>query len=247
MKNTFLISCAIPVIGFMSESAFQTQRISLGLDCNVQAEGVNAPSIISLPDGSEMREVYPIKGTIPKNTLIVMGLKLDSSSFIDVHRIFGPGSQSPRTDDPRESDKLCYKINGDKDIFIVFEAGLPENPAPNLTAFTISYGNFLHCNSFCNKSSTLNTPVSTRNGLHLGMTKSELTQLVGKPSKAEREWVVYFFEENQGNPQSKQDILSLSSDDTKYTVQYNYSWVYAHFNSEKMDYLGISTGGELDW
>jgi hypothetical protein len=249
MKKTMMVACAISVFGFLSADFFNVGGVSFGITGSVQAEDLDAPSCIMLPDGSRMGGVYSIKGTISDNSLNVMGLKLDSSTFSDVQRVFGPGSQSPQPENAPARDRLCYKVNGDKDVYVGFEAGLSDYPDHGLSSFELSYGNFLQENPYYNLSSISKSAIATGSGLQLGITKSDLIQLIGKPSKAERDWLVYIFEDYQAYSQPDQDSVPPFAHEANChrSGQYNYSWVFAHFSSEKMDYLCISVGSETDW
>ena len=200
-----------------------------------------------LPDGTMLDGVKRLNGALPNDTLTILGLTLDRSNFADVRSILGPTANLPRTNDPHEADIICYAAANDPTIRLSFAAGWPENAKVTLTSFTLFIGKLLSLKGSCTPSAKLTMKTTTANGLGLGLTQSNLTSILGTPSKITPRWIIYSFAAYREYSKSERQKMPGAPGGGEYKGEYTYHNLVAHFTHGKMDLLSVSVGGETDW
>jgi hypothetical protein len=200
-----------------------------------------------LHDWTIMNGVKSHTGSLPDESLTILGLMLDKSTFEDVRKYLGPASNLPRTNDPHEADIICYVAENSSPIHLAFTAGWPENPTVTLTSFTLFYDKLLPLTGPCTPSMKLPPNVKTGNGLSLGLTQSQLASILGTPSKVTRTWLVYSFEKYREYSKVERAKKPRAPGGGEYKGEYKYQTLAAHFTKDKLDLLRVSVGGEPDW
>lgn len=199
-----------------------------------------------LPDGTFLDGVESMKGVLPRGSLTILGLTLDSSSFKEVRSVMGRTTKLPRTNDPHEADMICYTSIEDPSIHVSFSAGGPENPTDKLTSFMISRGEFKHRGK-CAPSKSLTPSTGTANGFHLGLTQDELKSILDRPSKITEKWMVYSYESYRDYTTDEQRKMPRAPGGGYYKGEWTYHYLDARFSDGKMDLLDVSVGGEPTW
>lgn len=90
--------------------------------------------------------------------------------------------------------QICYVSNKKEDgTAVIFEAG-PIGGWEYITAFSLvsSKANFKERNQ-CTKSPLVSTDVKTRSGIKLGLTKNQLTKILGEPTIEQGSNILYYY------------------------------------------------------
>jgi hypothetical protein len=112
-----------------------------------------------------------------------MGFTLEKSTLDDVERKLGaavPGACSKEAD---ASKMICYVPEHARSTKVIFESG-PSGGWSFLDGFKVVFGEISSTCSFkCKITNALASNVQTNGGLRLGLTKSHLLSMLGKPTK----------------------------------------------------------------
>ncbi len=209
---------------------------------NVWAEG-----IYILPDGTSLQDVKRVNGTLPMSTLRILGITLNVTKMTEAMKVLGPAARLVSGDDPHDSEYVCLAAGDSSSVHLILADGSPEFASKELTAFTLSQGKPSYIKGSCTSSLKLNKSAMTDNGLHLGMTLSELIKKLGTPSKSTDDWAVYAFESYRDYTESERKSFPKAPGGGLYKGVYTYHDLAAHFADGKMDRLIVSVGGETSW
>jgi hypothetical protein len=173
----------------------------------------------------------------------VMGLSLDyDRSFQSVQNKFGQADIVERGDASTGRDQVCYLSEQHPEIHLIFEQG-----ELNLVFYMIAGGEHWNGEAFCVKSRVVTAGVSTTSGLHLGMTRDDLEQVLGKPDLSANERLVYFRElKKKKSPTELAKLRTEHSElsDKEFHETYDsydlYIYVEARFVDSKLTYLAVS-------
>lgn len=132
--------------------------------------------VVGATGGREAREFNP-------KTFEVLGIRLGSSGIEDVERILGPAPER-EAKDPEDSVR-CYVSTGPDRTVVEFE-----NWINDLIEFRIFQGS-AEMVSRCTATNRIPDSLSTGNGLKLGMNRSQVIVLLGRPSKIRGDYFEY--------------------------------------------------------
>lgn len=202
--------------------------------------------IVEMPDGTTLAGVKQLEGMLPSETLSILELTLDKSTLADVQNMLGQAKKVPHKYDPHTAETVCYSSETKPKIYLLFSAGWPENPTEYIQSFSLS-SRPSNAKAPCTASAKLDMRSSTANALKLGLTQSEVTSILGSPSKATPDWLVYSFEKYREYSPAERKKMPKAPGDGEYKGEYTYHVFMAHFTNGKMDLLDVWIGGETSW
>lgn len=120
---------------------------------------------------------------ISPSHLTPMGFTLEKSTLDDVESKLGPAVPGACSKQADASKMICYIPAGAQRTKVIFESG-PSGGWSVLDGFEVVSGEVNStCTFKCKTTNALASNVQTDGGLRLGLTKSELLLLLGKPTK----------------------------------------------------------------
>jgi hypothetical protein len=173
----------------------------------------------------------------------LLGLSLNSSQFFQsVQNKLGHAAIVERGDASTGRHQVCYLSEQNPDTRLIFEQG-----ELNLVFYIIAGGDKWNGDTFCTKSRAINAELSTASGLHLGMTRADLEQVLGKPDLSVNEKLFYFRKlRKQTSPTElaklRTEHSGMSEKDFHETYDSYYLAIYieARLVSSKLTYLAVS-------
>ncbi|HEX3102992.1 MAG TPA: hypothetical protein VHQ22_00985 [Terriglobales bacterium] len=180
---------------------------------------------------------------LPSENFEVMGVHLDyEPSFKSVESKFGQAVIVERGDGANGRDQICYSSAQRPDTHLIFEKG-----ELNLVFYLIAGGKRWNGDNFCAKSAAVTSDVSTTSGLHLGMTRADLEQILGKPDFSANDKLIYFQElKKETSPTELAELRTkhpeMSAKDFHETYDFSNLNIYieARFVGSKLTYLAAS-------
>jgi hypothetical protein len=177
----------------------------------------------------------------PASTFQILGFKVDDA-FGKVAAKLGKATIIERGDASTGRSQICYSSPGEHKTYLIFEKG-----EVNDAVYLFSRGPDWKGRDLCVDSSVVTKNLSTASGLHLGQTTAEVRAILGKPSVATANKLVYslgvekktsaadFEKLKRQNPGLSQDELHQNYD--SYTLGV---YIESRFLSGKLTYLAIS-------
>lgn len=221
--------------------------------CPLLLIGQSLKKTVRLEDHSDWWSVLNESFQLPKSKRLakdlasqnfeVMGVHLDySPSFKSVESKFGLVAIVERGDGATGRDQICYSSARSPDTHLIFEKG-----ELNLVFYLIAGGKRWIGDNFCAKSPAVTSGVSTTSGLHLGMTRTDLEQLLGKPDLSANDKLIYFRElRKETSPTELAELRTkhpeMSAKDFHETYDfYNLNiYIEARLVGSKLTYLAAS-------
>jgi len=124
-------------------------------------------------------------GKLAPQNFEVLGITLGTSEFTDLERILGPGTS--RETPEHEGLVTCYCSPGNDRTVLEFDSWIG-----TVVEFRFFRGS-LQKVSRCEKSKLVSKSLATASGVRLGMSRSEVTALVGTPTKMQGDHFIYQF------------------------------------------------------
>jgi hypothetical protein len=156
---------------------------------------------------SQIRGQKPRASALSRSHLELMGFTLEKSTLADVDRKLGPSSPGSCSREADASKMICYVSDGADKTRVTFESG-PSGGWSVLDGFKVVSGKVSpKCNLKCKITRALGSTAHTSGGLKLGLTKSELLSLLGKPTKINGSR--YTFEWSSKRPMTRAEIAKF--------------------------------------
>ncbi len=162
--------------------------------------------------------------------------------FSEIRSKFGEGTEIERGDAASGRHQMCY-LSPSGNVHLIFEFG-----EVNSALYLFADGPKWNGSEFCAVSPTISgNDVSTGSGLRLGMTPMEVENILGNPSIATPQKVVYHFSFRKKTmpealAQLRKDNPNMS--DAEFAENFKYvdveDYIEARFAAEKLNYLAIS-------
>ena len=188
-------------------------------------------------------EVVPQEGDMQDSNFQFLGFKLNDATFGKAKAKLGKATVVERGDASAGRSLICYSSPGKKSkTYLIFEKG-----EVNDAFYLFNVGPDWKGREQCSESNLVTANLSMDSGLHLEQTSAQLRALLGKPSFASDDKIVYFFSVEKKtsaadfetlkrqNPQMTQDELHRNYD--SYTLGV---YIQTRFLSGKLVYLGVS-------
>jgi hypothetical protein len=188
-------------------------------------------------------EVVPQEGDLQDSNFQILGFKLNDETFGKAKAKLGKATVVARGDASAGRSQICYSSPGRKSkTYLIFEKG-----EVNDAFYLFNVGPDWKGSEKCSESNLVTANLSTGSGLHLGQTTAQVRAVLGKPSFASDDKIVYFFSVEKKtpaddfetikkqNPRVTQDELHRNYD--SYTLGV---YIQARFLSDKLVYLGVS-------
>ncbi len=126
---------------------------------------------------------------VDRPSLTIFGITPGASTFADVLQIFGKSSRWHTGDASTSESKMCYRLgSGSSEVFVVFASNSEMAGAPNYIVTGIrlysSDGSFQE-NERCKSAEWKKGKFLTSSGLQLGISLSEVNQILGKEHRRE--------------------------------------------------------------
>lgn len=234
MRLLFLLGVSVPLTAAMGGQSIRLRDQSDWWSlCNEKEPALN---------------VDFVKKKFDVNNFKVLGLSLDSSRFDEIASKLGKAKVVERGGASFSRNQICYMSSGNSEpVHLIFEGA----EGGIFTFYLFRGGADWNGSSFCVKSDQLSKPVVTGTGLRLGLSRSEVEAILGKPDSAEGDRIAYSrefecemtqeeFEKSDracGAPPSKNEARGkLVSFDVTLQIE-------ARFKNGEMNYFFVSTAG----
>jgi hypothetical protein len=158
-----------------------------------------------------------------KSTFQIVGLELNSDIVETAHNKLGKASVVQRGDASAGRTQVCYTSRGEPRVHLVFEKG-----EVNEALYLFNVGPDWKGSDLCSASDFVTETLSTKSGLHLGETLSEVRAILGKPSAATDRKLTYLFSVEKKTTTAEGGVYTL-------TV-----YIECGFTNRKLSYLAIS-------
>ena len=188
-------------------------------------------------------EAISQKRELPPSNFQILGFNLNDEIFARAAAKLGKAAVIDRGDASTGRSQACYSSPGKQSkTYLIFEKG-----EVNDALYLFSGGPYWKGSELCTESNLITTSLSTASGLHLGQTSSQVRAILGKPSFAAEDKIIYsldiekktsatdFEDLKQRNPQLSQDELHRNYD--SYTLGI---YIEARFLRGELVYLAIS-------
>ena len=181
------------------------------------------------------------KRTTSEDNFTVAGVMLGEKQFEEAAKAFGPADELSRGDAASGRQQLCYVSTSGEPIYLIFEVGEVE-----AGFYLFDKGPSWNGVEHCAKSPLINPTVSTKSGLHLGITRTQLETILGIPNATHTEEDLYWNEETihlspaeltrlrAANPNlSQKDFLE------NYESMDRSVYIKAKFENERLVFLNV--------
>ena len=183
------------------------------------------------------------KRELPDSNFQILGLKLNDEIFGKASAKLGKATIVQRGDASTGRSQICYSSPGKRGkIYVIFEKG-----EVNDAFYLFSGGPDWQGSDLCIDSNLITSSLSTASGLRLGQTAAQVRGILGKPSKAADDKVVYSLGVEKKTSAADFENLKrwhpeLSDDELHKDYGFYTLGVYieARFVTGKLVYLGIS-------
>jgi hypothetical protein len=200
---------------------------------------LNAGGQFGLPDGSVVKDLEVREGTLSPGTLTIASISLETDGMGKVSSVFGPAPVLAPSD-PHEYERVCFTPSEGSSPYLIFEGGGTE-----LYSAVISAKKPREITGSCGKSPKIQG-VKTDSGIRLGLTRSDLTKILGTPNTSANDWVVYSFEKYREYSDEEKTKMPLAPGGKPYKGAWHYHTLVGHFMNGTLDYVQIGVGGEPD-
>jgi|SRR5665213_1737129 len=190
--------------------------------------------------------VTPISKQIDSRNFKILGLSLDTVDFDTVIAKLGKASIIDRGDASTGRSQICYVSNvGSEQVHLVFE--LSEGQVS--TFYLFSGGADWNGRNRCVKSTKVTADLSTDAGLRLGLSRSQVEAILGKPDSVKGDRIAYLreFQRRATNEEFERsrreypDSLSDKLAHEKFDQVAISMQIEANFKNLQMNYLVVST------
>ena len=188
-------------------------------------------------------ELVPQEGDLQDSNFQILGFKLNDETFGKAKARLGKATVVKRGDASAGRSQICYSSPGEKSkTYLIFEKG-----EVNDAFYLFNVGPDWKGSEQCSESNLVTVNLSTDSGLHLGQTSAQVRAVLGKPSLASDEKIVYFFSVEKKTPAADFETLKKQNPQmTQDELHRNYDfytlgvYIQARFLSDKLVYLGVS-------
>lgn len=198
-------------------------------------------SLSARPDTGN--DVVVQKRELPTSNFKILGLTLDDEILDRTGEKLGKAGAVERGDASTGRTQICYSSAGKQGkTYLIFEKG-----EVNDAFYLFTGGPDWDSSDRCTSSSLITSDLSTSSGLHLGQNIAQVRAVLGKPSFASKDKVIYcamvekktsaadFENLRRRNPGLSEDELSRNYE--YYTLD---AYVEARFVKDRLVYLAIS-------
>jgi hypothetical protein len=173
----------------------------------------------------------------------VLGVTLGESMFGRAATKLGRAATVERGDASTGRRQLCYSSPGTHEkVHLIFEQG-----EVGYAFYLFAGGPAWEGADRCMASNAVSQSLATGSGLHLGMTPAQVIAILGKPTKARDNELVYsFLIRKKTNPQDLKEARERNPAMSEKDFQANYGYydlgtgVVARFLDSKLTYLAVS-------
>jgi len=176
----------------------------------------------------------------------ILGLSLDTVEFDQVAAKLGKARKIHRGDASNSRDQACYVSVGDSEkVHLIFESG----EGSSSTFYLLRGGADWNGSNLCVKSDAVTGDLTTGTGLRLGLSRTQVEDILGKPDSASGDRVAYSREfrrraTKEEFERSRREYPMQLSDKRAHeefdfipvTIQ-----IEARFKNLEMNYLYVST------
>jgi len=178
---------------------------------------------------------------LPTSTFQILGIKIDET-FRKVAAKLGKTTVVQRGDASTGRSQICYSSLGGRKTYLIFEKS-----EVNDAVYLFSGGPDWKGSDLCSESNLVTKDVSTASGLQLGQTIAQVRAILGKPSSAGTDKLIFFLvvekkssaadleKLKRQNPGISHDELHRNYDSYVLGV-----YIEGRFVSGKLTYLAIS-------
>jgi len=148
-------------------------------------------------------EVVPQEGDLQDSNFQILGFKLNDETFGKAKAKLGKATVVERGDASAGRSQICYSSPGKKSkTYLIFEKG-----EVNDAFYLFNIGPDWKGSEQCSESNLVTDNLSTGSGLHLGQTSAQVRALLGRPSFASDDKIVYFFSVEKKMPTAEFETL----------------------------------------
>jgi len=197
-----------------------------------------------LNEGFQTPQATGQKGTIDEANFQISGVTLGSGQFEKASLRLDKAKVVRRGDGSSGREQVCYvPPDGKTKVHLIFEFGEVES-----AFYLFSGGPYWKGSGFCRKSSQLSTDLKAASGLRLGLSRSQLEAILGKPDVVVGNRLVYSREVNKKTSAEEFEQLrneypeKLSNEvaHKKFDFQSVVIYIEARFSGSKLTYLAVS-------
>ena len=188
-------------------------------------------------------------GNLQADNFEIAGITLGRGGSDAITTELGTATSVKRGDASAGRSQLCYRLGHDGTEHLVFEFGEDES-----VVYIFSGGEPWSGEKFCVSSEKALIGLGTVSGLRIGLPRSEVEKILGRPDAEDADSLVYSQQfEQKSTPQEfevlRRDYPEKLSDEEAHK-RFDYypveQYVLAKFASSKLVYLAISISGEGD-
>lgn len=185
----------------------------------------------------------PVQHRAPEETNFnIAGITLGSPwGFSEIRSKFGEGTEIERGEAASGRNQICY-ISPSGNTHLIFEFGEIE-----AVLYLFKDGPKWNGSELCSSSAAISANISTRSGLRLGMRTQEVKSILGIPSVATPQKLVYYFSFRKKTTrkvlaQLKKKYPNMSNMEIVKNFEYMdvEAYIEARFAFGKVNYLAIS-------
>jgi hypothetical protein len=161
--------------------------------------------------------------------------------FSEIRSMFGEATEVERGDAASGRNQICY-TSPSGSVHLIFEFGELDS-----VLYLFDDGPGWNGSELCAPSKSVSSKLSTASGLRLGETPQQVKDILGEPSLAAPEKLVYYFEYRKKS--TPKELLELRKNypdmnDEEFAKNFEFAdgevYIEARFASEKLNYLAIS-------
>jgi len=233
IPGILILALLVPSPGF-SQDTSKTVRLADRTDWwSVLNENFEWPN--NKPKGDEL----------PAANFEIAGVNLDTDApFRDLGRRFGRVVSALRSKGNNGREQFCYTAAQNSSVRLVFEHG-----ETNDAFYLFAEGQPWNGQALCAESAQVTPALRTRSGLGLGLSATEVEQVLGKPDFSSPNRFVYYRDIDKHTPDDKlaklrtehSDLLEKDFHDTydSYDLEL---YIELRFTDGKVTYLAASKG-----
>jgi hypothetical protein len=184
----------------------------------------------------------------PEASLQILGISLlDPKISEQIERKIGRTVEIDRGDAATGRHQFRYVSVRDPKTYLTFEFGEVDS-----ALYLFSTGPDWNGSEYCKSSDLVNDQLSTASGLRIGLSRSEVEKVLGKPTLSKGERITYVRTISvKSTPEELKRARTYAPDMNGKEFQQNYghwdfsTYIEARFKSDKLYYLAISQGETL--
>jgi hypothetical protein len=177
------------------------------------------------------------------STMSIAGIKLGLGVIAEAQAKFGHAALVSRGDAATGRAQACY-LTADSGTYLIFEE---EGEGFGTSFYLFQGGPGWNGSELCRTTSLNRQEIKTADGLRLGLDENEVEAILGKPSTASQEKLMYVFEAKKATAGGELEKLrrqhpDLSDKDFRdsFGSYYVHSLVVAKFDKSKLTYLAVT-------